>query len=136
MLVTAKKFGKYFVKYDKENGSSSPKNRDFSWIFFFFTNWVNGFIVLLNNNNKCNIVLGHDDLKLDCLYYCCCYLISVYRLLIIYHFVLFWIVYFFFLGIKFYNGGTLLLCSCLIEFQRCLTHFLTGDPKKRRFGLK
>ena len=44
--------------------SSSPKNRD----FFRTSSWFNGFIDLLNNNNISNFILGHNDLKLDCLY--------------------------------------------------------------------
>ena len=68
-----KKLRKYFIKNGEESHQQKQKQASFG---FFFANWFNGFIVLLNNSNISNFILGHNDLKLDCLCYCyCCCLI-------------------------------------------------------------
>ena len=52
------------------------ENRNRLLLDFFLQIDLMVFIVLLNNSNISNFILGHNDLKLDCLCYCyCCCLI-------------------------------------------------------------
>ena len=60
LCVTEKKWGKISQKLQGKLSAVAPKIETF-WGFFF---QINGYIVLLNNN-ICNFLLGHNDLKLN-----------------------------------------------------------------------
>ena len=59
-----KNFGKIFCqKWQRKLSAVTPKTETFFWFFLQID-----LIVLLSNSDISNFILGHNDLKLDCLY--------------------------------------------------------------------